>query len=272
MPSNTRTAIVTGAAQGIGEAVAHRLAREGVGRFLLIDRQADRQAEVVEKLKANGVEAESLVLDLTDIHRLLDAGRTAVARLGQVDILVNAAGTTARGGLSDTSPETFDFIFDLNLRAPFFLMQIVSRAMRTGGVIINICSMLAYGGPPFLLAYSSSKAALATLTRGTANTLKRDGIHVFGINLGWTLTPGEQDVQTRVHGLSEDWAEAAGRKQPFGRLLLPKDAAGLIAFLISEDAAMMTGAIIDLDQFVAGTVEDNPGAGLKQQERSQDTA
>lgn len=260
MASYARTAIVTGAAQGIGEAVAHRLAREGVGRFLLIDRQADRLAEVVEKLKASGVEAEPLVLDLTDVHGLLDAGQTAVTRLGQVDILVNAAGTTARGGLSDTSPETFDFIFDLNLRAPFFLMQIVTRAMRRGGVIVNICSMLAYGGPPFLLAYSSSKAALAALTRGTANTVKRDGVRVFGINLGWTLTPSEQDVQTKVHGLSEDWAEVIGCNQPFGRLLLPQDAAGLIAFLVSQDASMMTGAIIDLDQFVAGTVDDNPGA------------
>jgi len=125
---------------------------------------------------------------------------------------------------------------------------------------VNICSMLAYGGPPFLLAYSASKAALASLTRGVANSLKRDGVRVFGINLGWTWTPAEQEVQTRVHGLSEDWAERIGKKQPFGRLLLPEDPAALVAFLVSPDAWMMTGAIIDLDQFVAGTVDDNPGA------------
>ncbi len=113
---------------------------------------------------------------------------------------------------------------------------------------------------PFLLAYSASKAALVALTRGAANTLKRDGVRVFGINLGWTWTPAEQDVQTRVHGLPADWSQTIGARQPFGRLLLPEDPAGLIAFLASPDARMMTGAIIDLDQYVAGTVDDNPGA------------
>ena len=127
-------------------------------------------------------------------------------------------------------------------------------------MIVNICSMLAYGGPPFLLAYSASKAALATLTKGAANTLKRDRVRVFGVNLGWTATPSEHHVQTERHGLPADWAERIGAKQPFGRLLIPDDVADLVAFLISPGARMMTGAIIDLDQFVAGTVDDNPGA------------
>ena len=260
MPPTSRSAVIAGAAQGVGEAVALRLAREGVGRFLLIDRQSDRLAEVSERLQADGARVETLTQDLTDIDGTIAAVGQAVARMGTVDILVNAAGTTARGGLSSTKPETFDAIFALNVRAPFFMMQTVAPAMSRGGRIVNICSMLAYGGPPFLLAYSSSKAALVSLTRGAANTLKGDGLHVFGINLGWTWTPAEQEVQTRVHGLPEDWAERLGPKQPFGRLLMPEDPAGVVAFLVSPDARMMTGAIIDLDQFVAGTVDDNPGA------------
>lgn len=260
MTSTLRSAVITGAAQGIGEAVAQRLAREDVGRFLLIDRQEDKLAVVAESLRAGGATVEVLVLDLYDIATTMTAVGAAAADIGTVDILVNAAGTTARGGLSDTSPETFDLIFGLNVRAPFFLMQTIAPTMPKGGVAINICSMLAYGGPPFLLAYSASKAALATLTRGAANSLKRDGVRVLGINLGWTWTPAEQDVQTRVHGLPEDWSERIGAQQPFGRLLMPEDPAGLVAFLVSPDARMMTGAIIDLDQFVAGTVDDNPGA------------
>lgn len=255
-----RAAVITGAAQGVGLATATRLAREGFGRFLLVDRQEGALAQAVESLSKDGVEAGALVADLSGLGWLEGELPAALDRLGPVDALVNAAGTTARGGLSDTTPETWDLIFDLNVRAPFFLMQAVAPRMARSGTIVNITSMLAYGGPPFLLPYSASKAALVALTRGAANALKRDGLRAFGINLGWTVTPGEQDVQTRVHGLPPDWAETLGARQPFGRLLLPEDPAGLIAFLVSPDARMMTGAIIDLDQFVAGTVDDNPGA------------
>ncbi|WP_420412198.1 oxidoreductase [Roseibium sp.] len=261
MSDTPKTAVITGAAQGIGEAVALRLADEGFRKFILIDRQADKLTEVSDALKNKGAEAKNLVLDLTDMSALDQEVTRAVQEAGPINLLVNAAGTTARGGLTDTSPETFDFIYNLNVRAPFFMMQKVAPAIVQGGAIVNITSMLAYGGPPFLLGYSSSKAALVALTRGAANTLKRDRVRVFGINLGWTLTPAEQQVQTKVHGLGDDWGDTIGAKQPFGRLLLPSDPAGVIAFLASKDAAMMTGAIIDLDQFVAGTVDDNPGAG-----------
>ncbi len=260
MSDKIRSAVITGAAQGIGEGTARRLACEGVNRFLLIDRQGEKLEAVAESLRSGGVAVETLAQDLTEIPAAIAAVGAAIGAIGTVDILVNAAGTTARGGLRDTTPDTFDLIFALNVRAPFFMMQTVARSLPNGGVIVNICSMLAYGGPPFLLAYSASKAALGTLTRGVANTLKRDGVRAFGINLGWTWTPAEQEVQTRRHGLPEDWVKTVGARQPFGRLLMPEDPAGLIAFLISPDAQMMTGAIIDLDQFVAGTVDDNPGA------------
>ncbi len=258
--TQTRTAIVTGAAQGIGEAAARRLAVSGITRFLLIDRQADKLAKTAENLRAGGAAVDTVVADLTDLATLLPQLDAGIARLGQVHVLINAAGTTARGGLADTTPDTFDFIFALNVRAAFFLMQRAVLHMPRGSVIVNITSMLAYGGPPFLLAYSASKAALVALTKGTANAVKRDGIRVFGINLGWTWTPAEQEVQTRLHGLPDNWPETLGAKQPFGRLLMPDDPAALIAFLVSADAVMMTGAIIDLDQYVAGTVDDNPGA------------
>jgi NAD(P)-dependent dehydrogenase (short-subunit alcohol dehydrogenase family) len=256
----TRTAIVTGAAQGIGEAAARRLLAEGFTWFLLIDRQAEKLATVAASLREAGAKVTELSADLVALDELLPRLDAALATLGPVHALINAAGTTVRGGLQDTTPETFDFIFALNVRAAFFLMQRTAPRMPPGGVIVNITSMLAYGGPPFLLAYSASKAALVALTKGAANTVKRDGLHVFGINLGWTWTPAEQEIQTRVHGLPADWAKTLGRKQPFGRLLLPEDPAALIGFLVSPAAAMMTGAIVDLDQFVAGTVDDNPGA------------
>ena len=302
MTQRSRTALVTGAAQGIGEAVALRLAEEGVRRFVLLDvdaegleRTATRLGEVAERVRV-----ESVATDLVDVERSCARLVDALERIGcsassgragkagsvgargtgdepsadevddagaddggaRLDVLVNAAGITSRGGLDDITLETFDRLSALNVRAPLFVMQSARRYMGRGGAIVNITSMLAYGGPPFLLGYSASKAALVALTKGAANTLKWDGIRVFGINLGWTLTPSEQRVQTEVHGLAADWAETVGAKQPFGRLLMPEDPAALVAFLVSEEARMMTGAIVDLDQYVAGTVDDNPGSGV----------
>lgn len=259
---SSRTALVTGAAQGIGEGVATRLVAEGVRHLVLLDvdeRGLERTAAALGA-QADGVRVETVTSDLVDIERSCARIDEALERAGRLDILVNAAGITSRGGLDDITLETFDRLMAINVRAPLFVTQAARPYLSRGATVVNVTSMLAYGGPPFLLGYSASKAALVALTKGAANTLKWDGIRVFGINLGWTLTPSEQRVQTEVHGLADDWADTVGAKQPFGRLLMPEDPAALVAFLVSEDARMMTGAIIDLDQFVAGTVDDNPGA------------
>jgi len=129
MSDSTRTAIVTGAAQGVGEAVARRLAKEGVGRLVLVDRQEEKLKAVADELTSESTDTSALVLDLTDITATRAGIDAAVQALGSVDVLVNAAATTARGGITDTSPELFDTIFALNVRAPFFIMQAVAPAM-----------------------------------------------------------------------------------------------------------------------------------------------
>lgn len=260
-PTRPTRAVVTGAAQGIGLAVARRLVDEGLRTLTLVDLNADGLAEAAKEIRdrAEGVEVHEVAADLVDIESAAKAVADAVGD-APLDVLVNAAGVTTRGGLHDITLAKFDALMAINVRAPLFLAQALAPRMGRGATIVNVTSMLAHGGPPFLLGYAASKSALVTLTKGIANTLKRDGVRAFGINLGWTVTPAERDVQTREHGLAPDWVESLGKEQPFGRLLMPEDPAGLVAFLISKDAAMMTGAIIDLDQFVAGTVEDNPGA------------
>jgi NAD(P)-dependent dehydrogenase (short-subunit alcohol dehydrogenase family) len=146
-------------------------------------------------------------------------------------------------------------LFDVNVRAPFFLMQEAARIMLREGIagsIINIQSMSAHGGQPFLAAYSSSKGALATLTRNTAHALIRHRIRVNGLNIGWMNTPGEERVMRQYHGAQDGWLEKAVQDRPFGRLIDPAEVARTCAWLASAESGLMTGANIDLDQTVVG--------------------
>jgi NAD(P)-dependent dehydrogenase (short-subunit alcohol dehydrogenase family) len=256
----TRVAAVTGGAQGIGEGVARRLLTEGVGRIALIDRNAESLARTAAALADLGGDILPVTAELSSVTECRSAVASVIGHFGQVDILANCAGNTERGGVLDTGEALFERSMAVNLRAPFFLMQeaAIDMKRRKSGVIINIASMLAYGGPPHIAIYSIAKAGLVTLTKTAANTLMRDGIRVYAINLGWAVTPQEHALQTGFHGQPEDWAARIGSQQPFGRLILPEDVGGLCAFLVSKDAAMMTGNIIDLEQWVAGTMDTHP--------------
>ncbi len=178
----------------------------------------------------------------------------ADAEFGQLDGLVNAAACTDRGTLEETSAEHWDKFMAVNLRAPFLLMQGMVRIMQRegrGGSIVNILSMSAHGGTPNLTPYSVSKGALAALTKNAANSQRRHRIRVNALNIGWMATPAEHAVQ-RLEGQPEDWLAAADRGAPFGRILRPRDVAGAVAYLLSDESRMMTGALIDFDQHVLG--------------------
>jgi NAD(P)-dependent dehydrogenase (short-subunit alcohol dehydrogenase family) len=254
-----RFALVTGGAQGLGFAAARRFLETGFGGVMLLDRNGPKLKEAAERLRPLG-RVETLEGDLLDPSLPAAAVAAAVAAFGRLDVLVNAAGSTERCGLDETTHEAFERIFGVNARAPYFLMQEAVKAMRRngGGTIINVSSMLAHGGPPNLTTYSASKAALNTMTRSVANTVKREGIRVFAINLGWVHSEGEQALQTSFHGLPENWAEEIGRRMPGGRMIVPEDVAGLFAYLVSPSAQMMTGAIIDYEQMPAGVYDAHP--------------
>ena len=155
----------------------------------------------------------------------------------------------------------WDYLFAVNVRAPFFLIQRAVPVMRRGGrggTIASIGSIAAHGGQPYIAAYVAAKAALLALTKNLANALRWDRIRVNALNIGWTATPTEHELQTNFHGLGEDWLERVSANQPFGRLLSPEDVARALAFLASDELALMTGSIVDFDQTVVGTVDDNP--------------
>ena len=252
-----RTALITGGAQGIGAAVARQFLADGFSGVMLVDRNQDRLSATQRNL-GNG--AEVFAGDLRDLNTITGSVAKAMKSFGRLDVVVNAAGNTERCGIADTTPEAFDRLFEVNVKAPLLMMQEAAKHMvaAKSGVIINIASMLAYGGPPNLATYSASKSALMTLSRNAANTFKRDGMRVFCVNLGWAVTDGEHELQTGFHKLPQDWAKQIGSRMPFGRLITSDDVAGLCAFLVSPPAQMMTGAVIDYEQMPVGTFDNHP--------------
>jgi NAD(P)-dependent dehydrogenase (short-subunit alcohol dehydrogenase family) len=250
------TAFITGAGQGIGKAVAKRLVADGAKHVVCAGKgRADLESTAAE-LRDLGAETLVCEMDLADVDAVKASAQSALDRFGVIAIVVNCAGVTYRGGIFDTTQDVFDQIFNINVRGNFFIMQALLPAMAAvkNGVIINISSMLAHGGASHLLPYSASKAALNLITRSVAHSMRHDRVRLNAVNLGWTLTPAEHVTQTKVHGFPDDWADVEGGKQPFGRLLVPEDAANLCAFLASTEASMMTGAVIDLEQWVSGVL------------------
>jgi NAD(P)-dependent dehydrogenase (short-subunit alcohol dehydrogenase family) len=244
-----RSVVVTGAASGIGEAVA-RLAAGAGARLLLTDRDAGGLERMAAELGA-----EAVVADLLDVGAPAEIGKAARARLGGIDGLVNAAGLTTRANFQSATPQLWDQLFAVNARAPFFLMAEALADMtsrRVPGSIVNILSMNALCGSPELAVYSATKGALLTLTKNAAHAHLADRIRVNGINLGWTDTPAERTMQAETLGRGEGWLAEAANAMPLGRLLQPDEAARLAVFLLSDASAPMTGVILDLEQRVTG--------------------
>jgi NAD(P)-dependent dehydrogenase (short-subunit alcohol dehydrogenase family) len=256
-----KVAVVTGGTQGLGEAVARLFAARGVRGLVICGRNTERGRAVAADLARQGCRAEFVRADLAVMDDTRAVMAAADRAFGRVDVLVNAAGITDRGTLFDTSPELFDRMFAVNTRAPFFLMQDAAKIMRRErieGAIVNILSMSAHGGQPFITAYSGSKGALATLTKNAAFSLMPWRIRVNALNIGWMNTPGEDRIMRLNHGAEDGWLEKAAAAQPFGRLLEPVEVARACAFLASAESGLMTGSVIDFDQSVLGCYESAP--------------
>lgn len=252
---DSRVALVTGSTQGVGEALLHRLADEGLAGAVVTGRNAARGAAVVERLEAAGCEAMFVAADLADAAEVDALAAAALGRFGRIDHLANCAGITDRGDVWDTTPELFDKMMAVNVRAPFQLTQAVARSAVAAGrpaSVVNVGSVAGYGGAPFITPYSISKGALMTMTRSVAYQLMRNRVRVVTVNPGWMDTPGEDAIQRRYHDAEPDWLERAEAEQPFGRLIKTDELVATLAFVLSDDAGMMTGSIIDYDQSVQG--------------------
>jgi NAD(P)-dependent dehydrogenase (short-subunit alcohol dehydrogenase family) len=239
--------VVTGSTQGLGAAVAARVAQLGAAGVVITGRDRERGERVRDSL---GTDALFVAGDLSEEADCRAVIAACAERFGRLDGLVNAAGLSLRGTLEDTSVELWDLLFAVNVRAPFILIQEAARLM-DGGSVVNIITMASHGGEPVLTAYAASKGALATLTRNLGYSLQPKRIRVNGLNIGWTATEGEHGVQTGT-GQAADWLADADAGRPFGRLLRPDDIAPAVTYLLSDAARMVTGSVIDFDQTVLG--------------------
>ncbi|MEQ7918346.1 SDR family oxidoreductase [Xanthomonas sp. WHRI 1810A] len=254
-PFTGRYYIVTGSTQGLGAAVALTLAQRGAAGLIICGRSRDKGEQQARQLSELGCQVFFVEADMESVEDCRRVVAAARQQFGTVHGLVNCAGMSDRGSILDTSPELFDRLFAVNVRAPFFLMQDTIKLMIATGVegaIVSILSVSGHGGQSFLSAYATSKGALAVLTKNVAFSTLRNRIRVNGLNIGWMDTPHEDDIQRQYHNADDQWLARAEAQSPFGRLLKPQEVANSVAFLLSDQSGMMTGAVIDMEQGVMG--------------------
>jgi NAD(P)-dependent dehydrogenase (short-subunit alcohol dehydrogenase family) len=236
-----RIALVTGAAQGLGEAVSHLFAMKGAD-VILVDVK-EKVKETASSLSQYGGKGFSVVADLRktgDIERAVKAG---LKEFGRIDILVNNAGIVLLAKAEDMSEEDWDKQLDINLKAPFLLSQLVGRQMirQKKGKIINIASQAGIIALDQHIAYCTSKAGLIEMTRVFALEWGEHNINVNAISPTAFLTEIAKQVWSGEKG------EALKREIPMGRLGLPEEVAAAVLYLASDASDLITGANLVID-------------------------
>ena len=247
--------IITGSTQGSGAETAKLFSARGAKAITICGRQEDKGNQIKKEIEELGSKCLYVKADLSKVDDCKKIVQLTDKEFGTVHSLVNVAGYTERGTILSATLENYENNFNVNARAPFILTQEVVKIMirdKNKGTIANLLSMAMYSGMPFLTAYSGSKAALAIMTKNIANSLTGHQIRVNALNIGWTDTPAEHDIQKRVHNKGDDWLEQEESKVPFKRLTKTIDVAKGLAFICSEESGLMTGSVIDFDQTVNG--------------------
>jgi len=249
-----KVVLVSGGTQGLGAGIARAAAPEGAA-IAVAGRNDERGDQVAAALRDGGADAIYVHCDVSEVEQIRAAVEQVVQRLGPIDCLVNSAGLTTRGTLIDTTPELFDAHVAVNLRGPFFLMQeVVGRLRDAGrpGTVVNVITTSSHGGQPYLAPYVASKAGLAGLTRNAAHAHRWDRIRINGLNIGQTDTDGEDAVQREFHGADDGWLARASAAMPMGKLGQVDEIADFVVFLLSDRSGVVTGSVIDWDQYVLG--------------------
>lgn len=238
-----RVALVTGAAGGIGSAIAARLAVEGA--YVIV---GDTLREPAEKLAAElreaGLEARASVFDLTDTVACKGAVDAILTERGRIDVLVNNAGINRRGALLDLSEDDWRLSFAVNLDALYNLSRLVIPVMQAqgGGAIVNTASQWGIHPAPAHIAYNVTKAAVVAFTKNLARDYAPDKIRVNAIAPGEVLTPMVEAGLAK----SGRTVEELDALVPFGRVGRPHEIAALVAFLASDEAPYLCGSVVEI--------------------------
>jgi meso-butanediol dehydrogenase/(S,S)-butanediol dehydrogenase/diacetyl reductase len=256
MPSLTgRKILITGAASGIGAAVARRLATDGA-ELLLADLNAHGAESIAQELGQHSVQAD--VTRSADIQRMVNA---AYDRWGRLDALFNNAGIGEARPMLDVTEAEWDRMLDVNLKSVFFVLQAVAKRMvrqepidgsSVRGKLIQTASIAAFrGGTPYLAHYAASKAAVVSITRTAAQVLAPQGVTSNCICPGVVDTPLWQKLDSDIaeiegFAIGEAWRRRTANI-PLGRPETPADLTGLLSFLCSSDSDYMTGQAVILD-------------------------
>jgi NAD(P)-dependent dehydrogenase (short-subunit alcohol dehydrogenase family) len=239
-----KVAVITAAGRGIGRAVAHRLAREGA-QVILNDLDADDLASTVDEIRASGASAQGQSGDVARADTLTGLVEFAVQQHGRLDVLHNNAGIGITAPLHEISDDDWRRQFAVIVDAAFYATPAALPIMRAagGGSIINTASGAGLAAEPQLGAYTAAKHALVGLTRATAIENATWGIRANAICPGTIRTPAVESLAESIPGGLDAYALA----HPQRRLGTVEEVAGLVAFLASEDASHLNGAIIPID-------------------------
>jgi len=241
---NGKVALLSGASRGIGRAVALRLAGEGAAIYLAADgTEAELDEVAAECRRAGAPDAAWGVHDLAQRDEAEAMVRAAHRRMGQIDILVNNAGIRVRKAFGEFSPEEFDRVLTVNLRAPFLASQAVVPIMlaQGGGHVIHMASQLGIVASRYGAVYNLTKAGLIQLTRSMALELSAKNIHVNAV------CPGPIATEGFLAGRNPGELEQRARDVPMGRFGTVDEVAGVVAFLVSKDAAYVAGHALVMD-------------------------
>jgi 3-oxoacyl-[acyl-carrier protein] reductase len=237
-----KTALITGAATGIGEAVARLFASEGAHIFLL-DRDAPRNRSVAESIRSTGGRAEDFAADLRHGAQISPAVAAAIEQSGQIDILINNAGIYPRQAFLGMTEEQWDDMQAVNLKSMFHCLQAVLPHMvaRRSGKVVNISSVTFHLGMANMTHYVASKGGVIGLTRSLAREMGEHDIHIN------CITPGAIKTEAEARFVTEEQAREFVSHQSLRRRLMPLDVARVCLFLSSELSDGMTGQCLNVD-------------------------